>query len=93
MHDAFRNVRLPLVPIGKQYVDFGVSARFVPEGEGSRTRHDPVIASPSRYRLIGRYRGRFSSAHWGGKTLSGIRATLRHASLTTRILDYSDFQL
>lgn len=46
----------PGFPIGKQYVDFGVSARFVPEGEGSRTRRDPVIASPPRYRLIGRYR-------------------------------------
>lgn len=41
-----------------------VLVRFVPEGEGSRKRRDPVIASPSRCRLIGRYRGFVGSLGW-----------------------------
>jgi len=41
-----------------------VSVRFVPEGEGSRTRRDPVIASPSQCRLIGRSRDFVGSLGW-----------------------------
>lgn len=54
-------------PIGKQYADFGmygVSVRFVPEGEGYRTRRDPVIASPPRRHLIGRHRDFVGSLGW-----------------------------
>lgn len=69
---------------------YTVSVRFVPEGEGSRTRRGRVIVSLLRYRLIGIG---VSLARWGGTTLSGICAILRHATLAARILDYSDFQL
>lgn len=30
-----------------------VSVRFAPKGEGSRTRRDPVIASPSYWSVLG----------------------------------------